>query len=179
MPSLQALASILERPQSKVHSTPYEPHNQPCNAHRERAPTSPPTRRQHPRTRNRLPPTPTQTHRQHLRPKDGLRRCQQSLSHLHRLDTSRRSEASAHRARQRRYGDARQKGGKPSRRALALAAWVVLITNVPEAVLSARAAWVLARVRWQVWFRVWKRCFRVDECRRRMYGVCCVSYMRS
>ena len=84
-----SLASILEHPQSKVHSTRYEPQNQSRDAHRERAPTSPRTRRQHPRTRNRLRPTPTQTHRQHLRPKDGLRRCQQSLPHRHRLDTSR------------------------------------------------------------------------------------------
>jgi hypothetical protein len=43
----------------------------------------------------------------------------------------------------------------------------MLITNVPEELLLARAAWVLARVRWQVLFWVWKSCFRVDECRRR------------
>jgi hypothetical protein len=72
--------------QKKVHSTRHETHHPSRNANRKRAPTNPPTRRRHPRTRNRLRPTPTQTHRQHLRPNDGLRCRQQSLPHLHRLD---------------------------------------------------------------------------------------------
>jgi hypothetical protein len=90
-------------------------------------------------------------------------------------------EARAHRARQRLYGDAGKKDGKPSQRALALAAWVVLIMNVPEAVLSARAVWLLARVRWQVAivFRVWKSRFRVEACRRRNVGrVWCEWYAK-
>jgi len=98
-----------------------------------------------------------------------------------RLIAFRLSEASAARARQRLYAYARKKGGKPSRRALALAEWVVLITNVPEELLSAREAWVLARVRWQVeiLFRVWKSCFRVDECRsRNVWRVLCELYAK-
>jgi hypothetical protein len=98
-----------------------------------------------------------------------------------RVVAFRLSEASANRARQRLYAYARKKGGKPSRRALALAEWVVLITNVPEAVLSAREVWVLARVRWQVeiLFRVWKSSFRVDECRsRNVWRVWCALYAK-
>jgi hypothetical protein len=55
------------------------------------------------------------------------------------------------------------------------------MTHVPEAVLSARAAWVLARVRWQVeiLFRVWKSRFRVEACRRRNVGrVWCEWYAK-
>jgi hypothetical protein len=98
-----------------------------------------------------------------------------------RLIAFRLSEVSAHRARQRLYGDAGKKDGKPSQRALALAAWVVLMTHVPEAVLSARAVWVLARVRWQVeiLFRVWKSRLRVEACRRRNVGrVWCEWYAK-
>jgi hypothetical protein len=55
----------------------------------------------------------------------------------------------------------------------------MLITNVPEELLLARAAWVLARVRWQVLFWVWKGCFRVDECRRRnVWRVLCELYAK-
>jgi hypothetical protein len=96
-----------------------------------------------------------------------------------RVVAFRLSEASVNRARRRLREYARKKGRQPTQERVALTQWLVLVTNVPEAVLSARAAWVLARVRWQVWFRVWKRCFRVDECRRRMCGVCCASCMRS
>jgi len=64
---------------------------------------------------------------------------------------------------------------------LALADWVVLITHVPEELLSARAVWVLARVRWQVEivFRVWTSCFRIDKCRsRKVWRVLCELYAK-
>jgi hypothetical protein len=98
-----------------------------------------------------------------------------------RLIAFRLSEASAARARRRLYAYAGKKDGKPSQRALALADWVVLITNVPEELLSAREVWVLARVRWQVeiLFRVWKSCFRIDECRsRKVWRVLCELYAK-
>ena len=91
------------------------------------------------------------------------------------------AEARAARARQRLYAYAGKKDGKPSQRALALADWVVLITNVPEELLSAREVWVLARVRWQVeiLFRVWKSCFRIDACRsRNVWRVLCELYAK-
>jgi hypothetical protein len=52
---------------------------------------------------------------------------------------------------------------------------------VPEELLSAREVWVLARVRWQVeiLFRVWKSCFRIDECRsRKVWRVLCELYAK-
>ena len=84
-----------------------------------------------------------------------------------RLIAYRVSEERARRQRQRLYGYARRKGGTPTRKALALANWVVLVTNVPEERLRAEEVWVLARVRWQVeiLFRVWKRHARIDAWR--------------
>ena len=57
----------------------------------------------------------------------------------------------------------------------------MLITHVPEELLSARAVWVLARVRWQVEivFRVWTSCFRIDKCRsRKVWRVLCELYAK-
>jgi hypothetical protein len=78
-------------------------------------------------------------------------------------------EARAHRARQRLRDYECKKGRQPTRERLALASWMVVLTHVPEELLSARAVWVLARVRWQVeiLFRVWQSRFRVEACRRR------------
>ena len=53
--------------------------------------------------------------------------------------------------------------------------------NVPEELLSAQEVGVLARVRWQVEivFRVWKSCFRIDECRsRNVWRVLCELYAK-
>jgi hypothetical protein len=64
---------------------------------------------------------------------------------------------------------------------LSLTQWLVLMTNVPEALLSAQEVGVLARVRWQVeiLFRVWKSCFRVDECcSRNVWRVLCELYAK-
>jgi hypothetical protein len=45
---------------------------------------------------------------------------------------------------------ARDKGQTPSAAALALADWTVLLTNVPQELLSLEEALVLAKVRWQI-----------------------------
>jgi hypothetical protein len=90
-------------------------------------------------------------------------------------------EARAHRARQRLRDYECKKGRQPTRERLALASWMVVLTHVPEELLSARAVWVLARVRWQVeiLFRVWKSCFRIDECRsRNVWRVLCELYAK-
>jgi len=71
---------------------------------------------------------------------------------------------------------ARKKGKQPTQARLALTPWLVVVTNVPKARLSAQEVGVLARVRWQVeiLFRVWKSCFRIDECRsRHVWRVLC------
>jgi hypothetical protein len=98
-----------------------------------------------------------------------------------RVVAFRLSEASVNRARRRLREYARKKGVQPTRERVALTQWLVLITNVPEALLSAQEVGVLARVRWQVeiLFRVWKSCFRIDECRsRNVWRVLCELYAK-
>jgi hypothetical protein len=69
--------------------------------------------------------------------------------------------------RRRIRSEARRKGRAPSAAALALAAWTILITNVPAALLSLEEALVLAKVRWQIelLFKLWKSYGLVDEWR--------------
>jgi hypothetical protein len=98
-----------------------------------------------------------------------------------RMVAFRLSEARAHRARQRLRDYECKKGRQPTRERLALASWMVVLTHVPEELLSARAVWVLARVRWQVAivFRVWQSRLRVEACRRRNVGrVWCELYAK-
>ena len=63
--------------------------------------------------------------------------------------------------------DAQREGEPPSARKLALADWTLLVTNAPPAVLSIRAALVLARARWQIelLFKLWKSQGRLDAWR--------------
>jgi hypothetical protein len=57
----------------------------------------------------------------------------------------------ANRRRQKlRQRTRRKQGREPSVRCLALCAWTVFATNVPEAVLAARSVWVAYRCRWQI-----------------------------
>jgi len=98
-----------------------------------------------------------------------------------RVIAFRLSEASVNRARRRLREYARKKGKQPTQARLSLTPWLVVVTNVPEAVLSAQEVGVLARVRWQVeiLFRVWKSCFRVDECcSRNVWRVLCELYAK-
>jgi hypothetical protein len=69
--------------------------------------------------------------------------------------------------RRRLYAQARKRGGAPSTASLALAAWTILITNVPASMLTVREALVLARARWQIelLFKLWKGHGRIDESR--------------
>jgi hypothetical protein len=63
--------------------------------------------------------------------------------------------------------EARNKGRQVSARRLALAAWVILITNAPPELISIEAALVLGRVRWQIelLFKLWKSHGQIDESR--------------
>ena len=64
---------------------------------------------------------------------------------------------------------------------LALAAWTVLVTNVPAARLPLGEARVLARVRWQIalLFKLWKSHGRVDESRSTTPGrILCEVYAK-
>jgi len=97
-----------------------------------------------------------------------------------RVIAFRLSEASVSRARRRLREYARKQGKQPTQARLALTPWLV-VTNVPEELLSAQEVGVLARVRWQVEivFRVWTSCFRVDECRsRHVWRVLCALYAK-
>jgi hypothetical protein len=69
--------------------------------------------------------------------------------------------------RRRIRAEARRKGRTPSAAALALAAWTLLITNVPAELLSLPEALVLAKVRWQIelMFKLWKSHGLVDQWR--------------
>lgn len=69
--------------------------------------------------------------------------------------------------RRRIRKEAREKGRAPSAIALALAAWSILLTNVPEQLLSYEEAFVLARVRWQIelLFKLWKSQGQLDKWR--------------
>jgi hypothetical protein len=98
-----------------------------------------------------------------------------------RVVAFRLSEASVNRARRRLREYARKKGVQPTQERVVLTQWLVVVTNVPEALLSAQEVGVLARVRWQVeiLFRVWKSGFRIDECRsRNVWRVLCELYAK-
>ena len=76
----------------------------------------------------------------------------------------------AHVAEQRRRRlrhEARRKGQTVSKRALALAAWTLLVTNLPGELLTLQEALVLLRTRWQIelLFKLWKSLGRLDESR--------------
>jgi hypothetical protein len=64
----------------------------------------------------------------------------------------------AEQRRRRLREQARVKGETVSKERLALTNWTLLITNVPEALLSLQEALVLARARWQIemLFKLWK-----------------------
>jgi hypothetical protein len=69
--------------------------------------------------------------------------------------------------RRRLYAAARGHGRTPSAASVALAAWTILITNVPASKLTVREALILARARWQIelLFKLWKGHGRIDESR--------------
>jgi len=75
-----------------------------------------------------------------------------------RLMVERVPQEVADQRRRRLRKEAQDKGRSPSEEALALAAWTLLLTNVPEAMLSVKEALVVAKVRWQIElvFKLWK-----------------------
>ena len=75
--------------------------------------------------------------------------------------------AVAEQRRRRLRQEARRQGRTPGKRTLALAAWTLLVTNVPVDLLSIEEALVLRRARWQIelLFKLWKSLGRLDESR--------------
>jgi hypothetical protein len=84
-----------------------------------------------------------------------------------RLLARRVPQAVADERRRRLRAAAKEKGRAPARAAMALAAWNVVITNIPQDRLSLEDAFVLTRVRWQIelLFKLWKSHGRVDDWR--------------
>ncbi len=98
-----------------------------------------------------------------------------------RLLAVRLPPAAANARRRKLRAAARAKGQTPSRARLALADWVVLVTNVPPALLSLEEALVLARARWQIelLFKLWKSHGRIDESRSaKPWRVLCEVYAK-
>lgn len=81
-----------------------------------------------------------------------------------RLIAYRLSEEATGRRRARLREKCRTKGRQPTETALALAGWLILLTNAPADLLPTAAVGFLYRVRWQVEliFKQWKSVLRLD-----------------
>jgi hypothetical protein len=89
-------------------------------------------------------------------------------------------EVAAERRRRIRYV-AKRKKQRPNKRALQLASWTILITNVPKDLLSVDEAMILYRVRWQIEliFKLWKSYYLIDEWRtERQWRILCEIYAK-
>jgi len=84
-----------------------------------------------------------------------------------RLLVERVPQAVAEQRRRKLRADAHQRGETPSQESLALAAWTIVITNIPHETLSAAEAFILLHIRWQVelLFKLWKSYALIDEWR--------------
>jgi len=84
-----------------------------------------------------------------------------------RLMVKRVPQEVADQRRRRIRKSARDKGHNPSAVALALAAWTILITNIPAEMVSLEEALIVVKVRWQIelLFKLWKSQGRVDRWR--------------
>ncbi len=90
-------------------------------------------------------------------------------------------EEVANQRRQRFRREARDKGRMVTQRPLTLAAWTLVVTNVPRDRLSVTEALVLVRVRWQieVLVKLWKSHGRNDESRSaKPWRVLCEVYAK-
>jgi hypothetical protein len=69
--------------------------------------------------------------------------------------------------RRRLRVEAQRKGRRVSAARLSLAAWTILVTNAPPALLNVTEALVLARIRWHIElrFKLWKSYGWIDESR--------------
>jgi len=63
--------------------------------------------------------------------------------------------------------DATRRGKMPPKKQLELAAWTIIVTSVPSALLTVDEAFVLLRLRWQIelLFKLWKRDGKIDDWR--------------
>src|ERR687886_1023959 len=84
-----------------------------------------------------------------------------------RLLAVRVPQAVADQRRRKLRAEVRDQGRHVRARRLALAAWVIFITNAPAELVSLEAGLVLGRVRWQIelLFKLWKSHGQIDESR--------------
>jgi hypothetical protein len=82
-----------------------------------------------------------------------------------RLLASRVPQEVADQRRQRIKESYRKKGRQPSAKLLQLAAWTLVLTNVPPDKLSLKEALVLLKIRWQIelLFKLWKSYLSIDQ----------------
>lgn len=83
--------------------------------------------------------------------------------------------------RMRLREEARKKCQPVSMKALELAPWTILVTNVPTGMLSLEEAMVLMRVRWQIelLFKLWKSRGKIDEWRSgKPWRILCEVYAK-
>jgi hypothetical protein len=98
-----------------------------------------------------------------------------------RLLAGRVPPAVAAERRRRLRATARKKGRTVRARRLAVAAWTMLVTNVPAERLTVREALVLGRARWHIelLFKLWKSQGRVDESRSlKPWRILCEVYAK-
>jgi len=87
----------------------------------------------------------------------------------------------ADKRRRRLRKKAQKKGKQPSAEQLALCAWNLFLTSVPQALADAAAVSVLARLRWQIelLFKLWKSDACIDEVRsRKPWRVLCEVFAK-
>jgi Transposase DDE domain len=83
--------------------------------------------------------------------------------------------------RRRMREEGRVKGQPVSAEKLALAAWSIIVTNVPLEILSLKEVLILMRIRWQVelLFKLWKSHAKIDEWRsKNPWRILCEIYAK-
>jgi hypothetical protein len=83
--------------------------------------------------------------------------------------------------RRRLQAEAKRHGRTVPAETLALAAWTLMITNVPATLLTAREALVLGRARWQIelLWKLWKSHGQIDQwCSAKPWALLCELYAK-
>ena len=82
-----------------------------------------------------------------------------------RLLASRVPQEVANQRRQRIQDTYRKHGRQPSEKLLRLAEWTLVLTNVPDTLLSLKETLLLLKVRWQIeiLFKLWKQYLAIDK----------------
>jgi hypothetical protein len=98
-----------------------------------------------------------------------------------RMLATRVPEKVANERRRKIRADAHRRGKTPSKKRLQLADWTVLVTSVPNEILTIEEAFVLMRIRWQIelLFKLWKSQGRIDEWRtEKPWRILCEFYAK-